>query len=179
MLDDILESDISDDDTVGAALLMLPHSKEGLSELCTFLIFYENCTPAWRFLFSEFSDLLDKKTFKIMYEYLKSQYPRFMLRNEFSDLFGDRIKVEDSDLVSKFPQTQEGFKALYAFLQIESNCVVGWERLFSSAFERLMTEEKRSVIETFLLETEDYESILAVFGFERAEEIFGFDLGRR
>lgn len=176
-LDDMLWIDnIDDEEAVEAALATVPRTQEGLNNLCSFLTIGIDCfTAGWTLLFDEFSELMDRKTYQKMYAALKKQYTRFELRNQFYHTIPE-IETEDSSLISEFPVTEEGFDQLFAFLKKESNCLVGWERLFSAPFEEFRTEEKQSVIIQFLLNTGDYEIIAAALGAEDAAKICGLDL---
>lgn len=176
-LDDMLWIDnIDDEESVEAALAAIPRTKEGLEDLCSFLTTsIPSCQEAWELLFDEFSELMDQKTYQKMYAALKKQYTRFELRNQFYHTIPE-IEAEDCTLVSKFPITEEGFDQLFAFLKKESNCLVGWERLFSAPFEKFRTEEKHAVILQFVLNTGDYEIIAVALGTEEAAKICRLDL---
>lgn len=176
-LDDMLWIDnIDDEESVEAALAAIPRTKEGLDDLCSFLTTSVGYfTAGWTLLFDEFSELMDQERYQKMYAALKKQYTRFELRNQFYHTIPE-IEAEDRTLVSKFPVTEEGFDQLFAFLKKESNCLVGWERLFSAPFEKFRTEEKHSVILQFVLNTGDYEIIAAALGTEEAAKICGLDL---
>lgn len=176
-LDDMLWIDnIDDEESVEAALAAIPRTKEGLNDLCSFLTTsVDYFTVGWTLLFDEFSELMAQERYQKMYAALKKQYTRFELRNQFYHTIPE-IEAEDRTLVSKFPVTEEGFDQLFAFLKKESNCLLGWGRLFSAPFEKFRTEEKQSVILQFLLNTGDYEIIAAALGTEDAAKICGIDL---
>lgn len=167
---------IDDEESVEAALAAIPRTKEGLDDLCSFLTTsVDYFTAGWTLLFDEFPELMDQERYQKMYAALKKQYTRFELRNQFYHTIPE-IETEDSSLISEFPVTEEGFDRLFFYLQEESNCIVGWERLFSAPFEKFRTEEKQSVILQFLLNTGDYEIIAAALGTEEAAKICGIDL---
>lgn len=176
-LDDLLWiNNIDDEEAVEAALAAVPRTPEGLDDLCSFLTkSIDYFTAGWILLFDEFSELMDQATRQNMYAKLKAYYPRFDLRDQFYHTIPE-IKAEDRTLVSKFPVTEEGFDQLFAFLKKDSNCLVGWERLFSTPFEKFRTGEKESAILQAVLNTGDYEIIAVALGAEKAANLCGFDL---
>lgn len=173
-LDDLCPDDLDNDELIDVVLAALPRSEHGLKQLCSFLSDF-SLDEGWILLFDEFSEIMDRALRQRMYDMLKKEKTRFELRNRFYRIIPE-IEEEDIELVSKFPVTEEGFDQLFTFLKEESNCLVGWERLFSALFEKYMTDEKYAVILQVVLNSGDYEIIAAALGTEDAAKICGLDL---
>lgn len=149
------------------ALENLPKTEEGLQTLCGFLRSYPYYITAWTTLFFDFEDLMSKETRAAMLDLLKSHFDVYERRNSFYYLIPE-LEEEDLEFLKKFPETEEGFAALFKFLKKETNCIEGWRLLFSPAFEQYVTEDIRH----FVVNLGDHDIIYVTLGEEAANSIF-------